>query len=66
MISMNNSQNARAIDSLLNYEQVKMNGNETYEAELYEEKIKNVQIEERKVQYSLTPFFLVWTNFATR
>ena len=54
MIAQNNSQNARAIDSLLNYEQVKMNGNEDYERDLYDEKIANVQVEERKVQYSLT------------
>ena len=53
MNKRDNETSGRAIDSLLNYEQVKANANEDYETNLYNEKIKELQKSQLKVQHSL-------------
>ena len=53
MNKKDNDTNARAIDSLLNYEQVKANVNEDMETNLYREKILTYQKTQLTVQHSL-------------
>ena len=53
MNQRDNETNGRAIDSLLNYEQVKINVKENYESESYETKITDYQKAQLNLNYSL-------------